>query len=146
MARKWNNFVDGSTSADITSSDTTLSSAGLSKLDAISGSDYVYVTLDADGSAGLPEIVQVVSHAANATTATIVRAQLGTSARSHVAGTDWAAGLYSVDLQRIDTLDAQLEIRRAALQKEFIAADQTMQRLQAQVGSLSALSGQYRLF
>jgi len=47
---------------------------------------------------------------------------------------------------RIDTLDAQLEIRRAALQKEFIAADQTMQRLQAQVGSLSALSGQYRLF
>jgi flagellar hook-associated protein 2 len=47
---------------------------------------------------------------------------------------------------RIDTLEAQLEIRRAALQKEFIAADQTMQRLQAQVGSLSALGGQYRLF
>jgi flagellar hook-associated protein 2 len=47
---------------------------------------------------------------------------------------------------RIDSLDAQLEIRRAALQKEFIAADLTMQRLQSQVGSLSALSGQYRLF
>jgi flagellar capping protein FliD len=47
---------------------------------------------------------------------------------------------------RIDTLDAQLLIRRNALQREFIAADQAMQRLQSQVGSLSALGGQYRLF
>jgi flagellar hook-associated protein 2 len=47
---------------------------------------------------------------------------------------------------RMDTLDAQLLIRRNALQKEFIAADQAMQRLQAQINSLSSLGGQYRLF
>jgi flagellar hook-associated protein 2 len=48
--------------------------------------------------------------------------------------------------RRIDTLEAQLLLRRDSLQREFIAADQAMQRLQAQVGSLSALGGQYRLF
>ncbi|HEY6508438.1 MAG TPA: flagellar filament capping protein FliD [Vicinamibacterales bacterium] len=48
--------------------------------------------------------------------------------------------------RRIDSLEAQLLIRRDALQREFIAADQAMQRLQSQVSSLSALGGQYRLF
>jgi len=47
---------------------------------------------------------------------------------------------------RIDSLEAQLLLRRDALHREFIAADQAMQRLQSQIGSLSALSGQYRLF
>ena len=47
---------------------------------------------------------------------------------------------------RIDLLDAQLLIRRNALQREFIAADQAMQMLQGQINSLSSLGGQYRLF
>jgi flagellar hook-associated protein 2 len=47
---------------------------------------------------------------------------------------------------RMDVLDAQLTIRRSALQAEFIAADQAMQRLNSQVNSLSSLSNQYRLF
>jgi flagellar hook-associated protein 2 len=47
---------------------------------------------------------------------------------------------------RMDVLDAQLTIRRNALQAEFIAADQAMQRLNSQVNSLSALNNQYRLF
>jgi flagellar hook-associated protein 2 len=47
---------------------------------------------------------------------------------------------------RIDTLDAQLLVRRNALHREFIAADQVMQQLQSQINSLSALGGQYRLF
>jgi flagellar hook-associated protein 2 len=47
---------------------------------------------------------------------------------------------------RIDTLDAQLLIRRNSLQREFIAADLAMQRLQGQINSLSSLGGQYRLF
>jgi len=37
-------------------------------------------------------------------------------------------------------------LRRNALQAEFIAADQAMQRLNSQVNSLSSLGGQYRLF
>ena len=47
---------------------------------------------------------------------------------------------------RMDVLDAQLLLRRNALQAEFIAADQAMSRLNSQVNSLTALNGQYRLF
>ena len=47
---------------------------------------------------------------------------------------------------RMDVLDAQLTIRRNALQAEFIAADQAMSQLNSQVNSLSSLQNQYRLF
>ena len=47
---------------------------------------------------------------------------------------------------RIDTLEMQLAVRRAALQKEFIAADRAMSQLNSQGSSLSQLGGQYRLF
>jgi flagellar hook-associated protein 2 len=47
---------------------------------------------------------------------------------------------------RMDVLDAQLNIRRDALQKEFIAADQAMSQLNSQVNALSSLNNQYRLF
>ena len=47
---------------------------------------------------------------------------------------------------RLDVLEAQLAIRRAALQQEFIAADRAMTQLKAQGNSLSQLGGQYNLF
>ena len=47
---------------------------------------------------------------------------------------------------RLDVLEAQLAIRRAALQQEFIAADRAMSQLNAQGSSLSQLGGEYRLF
>ncbi len=47
---------------------------------------------------------------------------------------------------RIDGMEAQLEIRRAALQQEFIAADRAMSQLNSQSSSLSQLGSQYRLF
>ena len=48
--------------------------------------------------------------------------------------------------RRMDSLSAQLELRRAALQKEYIAADLAMTRLKSQSSSLSSMGGQYRLF
>jgi flagellar hook-associated protein 2 len=48
--------------------------------------------------------------------------------------------------RRMDGLSAQLELRRLALQKEYIAADLAMTRLKSQSSSLSSLGGQYRLF
>jgi flagellar hook-associated protein 2 len=48
--------------------------------------------------------------------------------------------------ERIDSMEAQLDIRRAALQQEFIAADRAMSQLNSQGSSLSQLGGQYRLF
>lgn len=47
---------------------------------------------------------------------------------------------------RIDTMEGQLAIRRAALQREFIAADRAMSQLNNQGSTLSQLGGQYRLF
>ena len=48
--------------------------------------------------------------------------------------------------RRLDTMESQLEIRRQSLQREYIAADLAMTRLNAQSSSLSSLGGQYRLF
>ena len=48
--------------------------------------------------------------------------------------------------RRMDSLSAQLELRRVSLQREYIAADLAMTRLKSQSSSLSSLGGQYRLF
>jgi flagellar hook-associated protein 2 len=48
--------------------------------------------------------------------------------------------------RRIDSSTAQLELRRLALQREYIAADLAMTRLKSQSSALSSIGGQYRLF
>jgi len=48
--------------------------------------------------------------------------------------------------KRITSMEARLAIRRAALNKEFIATDQAMSALNKSVEALSSLGGQYRLF
>jgi flagellar hook-associated protein 2 len=47
---------------------------------------------------------------------------------------------------RLDTMQLQLDLRRSALQQEFIAADLAMTQLKAQGTSLQGLGNQYRLF
>ena len=47
---------------------------------------------------------------------------------------------------RIDAMEARLAIRREALNKEFIATDQAMTKLNSSIQSLSSLNNQYRLF
>jgi flagellar hook-associated protein 2 len=47
---------------------------------------------------------------------------------------------------RLESMQLQLDLRRAALQQEFIAADMLMTQLNGQGSSLQALGGQYRLF
>ena len=48
--------------------------------------------------------------------------------------------------KRMADLESRLVQRRATLQKEYIAADMLMSRMNDEVSSLSALGGQYRLF
>jgi flagellar hook-associated protein 2 len=48
--------------------------------------------------------------------------------------------------KRITSMEARLAIRRAGLNKEFIATDQAMSALNKSVDALSSLGGQYRLF
>ncbi|MGE0316139.1 MAG: flagellar filament capping protein FliD [Vicinamibacterales bacterium] len=47
---------------------------------------------------------------------------------------------------RIDDLEARLAVRRAALQREYMAADMAMSQLNSQSASLSSLGGEFRLF
>ncbi|HLB45001.1 MAG TPA: flagellar filament capping protein FliD [Candidatus Limnocylindrales bacterium] len=48
--------------------------------------------------------------------------------------------------RRIADFEARLKIREDDLRRQFAAADQAMSRLNAHIGALSALGGQYRLF
>jgi flagellar hook-associated protein 2 len=48
--------------------------------------------------------------------------------------------------KRLDSMEAQLAVRRNALQLEFIAADMAMSQLKSQSSSLSSIGAQYRLF
>lgn len=64
-------------------------SLGLSLLPAISG-QHAVIVLDPKRVFGEPEIVVVTSHLAMGTSATITRAQYGTTARDHPQGTAWA--------------------------------------------------------
>jgi flagellar hook-associated protein 2 len=54
--------------------------------------------------------------------------------------------LVSATNRRLDTMESQLAIRKAALQREYVAADMAMTRLKAQSASLSSVGGGYRLF
>lgn len=90
MARLRSNNVFGTTTDNpLTAGATTLNSAGLANLVAVTGSDTAVITLDPNRVNGAPEIVTVTAHTGSATSATITRGAEGTSAREHPAGTFW---------------------------------------------------------
>lgn len=83
------NFQSGTLTAGIDNVATTLSSAEFATLPVVDSYSHLPIVLDPRGLAGDPEIVYVTSHTASATTATVVRAQEGTSARSHATDVRW---------------------------------------------------------
>lgn len=106
MARKYQNFISGTLSAGITSSDTTLSSTGLASMMAIANPDTLTIVLDPLGVDGAPEIVHVTAHSGGASAATVLRAREGTTARSHNQNTAWVATVTDTDFERLDTIEA----------------------------------------
>lgn len=82
--------------APLTDSATTLNSAGLANLAAVSSAEAI-ITLDPNRVFGAPEIIRVTAHTGSATSATIVRGQFGTVAREHAAGTEWVHGPIASD-------------------------------------------------
>lgn len=93
MARIRSNNVFGTTTNNpLAAGGTTLNSAGLANLAAVSGGNEAIITLDPNRVHGAPEIVVVTAHTGSATSATIVRGQFGTTARSHPVGTEWVHG------------------------------------------------------
>lgn len=93
MARiRSNNCFGTVTDNPLTNVATTLNSAGLANLAAVSGGDEAIITLDPNRVNGAPEIVRVTAHTGSATSATIDRGEFGTSAREHPQGTEWVHG------------------------------------------------------
>lgn len=105
MARKYQNFISGTLSSGISSTDTSFSSTGLTAMMAISSPDVMYVIFDPGGVGGAPEIVHIAAHSTSSATATVTRAQQGTSGRAHNASTPWVAGITTTDLARLDTIE-----------------------------------------
>lgn len=73
----------------LTSGATTLTSAGLAALVLIDTTNHAVIVIDPDGLESAPEIVYVTAHTASATTATILRAQEGTTAAAHSVDIPW---------------------------------------------------------
>lgn len=97
MSRVRTDNVFGTVSdAPLTDSATTLNSAGLANLAAVSSAEAI-ITLDPNRVSGAPEIIRVTAHTGSATSATIVRGQFGTVAREHAAGTEWVHGPIASD-------------------------------------------------
>lgn len=90
MARIRTNFIRGYVENNpLLIGGTTLTSAALASLPAISSPDIAIIVLDPESISGAPEIVYITAHSSSATTATISRGQESTSARQHASGTRW---------------------------------------------------------
>lgn len=68
---------------------TTLTSTGLATLPVIGSTNHMVLILDPLATAGAPEIIYVTAHTSAATTATIVRGQESSTARSHAQNISW---------------------------------------------------------
>lgn len=82
------NVFGTTTDNPLTIGATTMNSAGLANLAAVS-SNHAIIILDPLRAAGAPEIVVVTAHTASATSATITRGAYGSTARQHASGTLW---------------------------------------------------------
>lgn len=92
MARVRTDNVFGTiTDNPLTNVATTMNSAGLADLAAVSSKE-AFIILDPNRVSGAPEIVVVTAHTGAATSATIQRGQFGTAARQHAQGTAWVHG------------------------------------------------------
>jgi hypothetical protein len=85
------NLVSGTLSGALTNVATSMSAAGLANLPVIDATNYAAITIE-------NEIVWVTAHTGGATTATILRAQEGTSAAAHNSGVAWQHGPTAFDL------------------------------------------------
>lgn len=87
MTRLKSNFKWGTITVDLSASgsSSTMTSPGLSTLPTVTAPDIAVLVLDPNGVHGAPEVVHITAHTVTTTTATILRAQEGTTQRAHLA-------------------------------------------------------------
>src|SRR5206468_9825845 len=94
------NFIGGNVDVTLASGGTTLSSAALASAPVVDTTNHMAIILDPQGTGGTPEIAYITAHSSAATTATILRGQEGSSARSVTSGLKWAHGPTVRDYRR----------------------------------------------
>lgn len=92
-----NNIAGTITDNPLTAGATTINSAGFVDLPVVDATNHLILILDPLEVGGTAEIVRVTAHTAAATSATVVRGQEGSSARSHVFNTTWFHGPVASD-------------------------------------------------
>jgi hypothetical protein len=101
MPELYQNFLEGVVdNSPLASGGPTLTSTGLTALLTVAAPDVMWITINPSGVGLPPEIVQVTTHTAAAGSATIARAQQGTTAQSWAQGTAWRTGLTKSDTDR----------------------------------------------
>lgn len=91
MAQLFQNFLSGTLDSTLLSGGNGITSSELSDMVVVTGGDTMTLVLDPLGASGDPEVVTVTTHTASSSSATVTRAQEGTTARQHNAGTAWVA-------------------------------------------------------
>lgn len=81
--------IGGELDVTLAAADLTLSSPALEALGAIAAPDFLWICVDPDGIRGQPEWMKVTAHTSGAGTATVTRAQEGSTARIHKAKMEW---------------------------------------------------------
>lgn len=100
-----NDNVQGTLSSTMSAAGTTINSAGLANLEAISSTEHAAIIIDPGRTAGAPEIVYVTAHTGAATSATVVRAREGTSARTHSSTERWVHAPTAIDWRGIQPVE-----------------------------------------
>lgn len=129
MARIRADYVFGKTDTALTDTATTLSSPALARLPAVADPDVAAVTLH-DAATGVYEIVHVTAHTAAATTATILRAQEGSTARAWVSGATWLHGITVLDLSEALTIDSDRNTNAAGTGTIILKGDTNKERVE----------------
>lgn len=131
MATLYENLQGGTiTDSPLTSGATTINSSAFQYLPEVTGGDIMFLTLDPEGSAGDPEIVKVTAHTAAATAVTVVRAQQDTTAREHLAATQWVHALTETDIGEF-LKTVSIDDLTSALLEEICPAGTIRQTLKA---------------
>lgn len=97
MARLRADFIHGTLSTTLFSGGTTLESDDLDELMVVESPDIAVIILDPEAENGNPEIVHVIAHEEDATSATVLRGRENTTARQHPSGTEWVHGPTALD-------------------------------------------------
>lgn len=90
MAALYANFLAGIISDNpLSAGATTINSANFANLPTVAAPNVLWLALDPTAVGGAPEIVQVTTHTASATSVTVIRGQQSTVARAHNLNTIW---------------------------------------------------------